>query len=154
MPDALVIDEIVLRKMMTSVAAVMICKLLTHKVVLRFPLSMLWGNTLYVCVNMTQNEYPSIIGKEQQWYPLHRLNPVSCHLLEIQATPSIRYPVLTSALEPIVMVTMPGVAEIINSVIYEMSYRTDYKPLNLLNTESVKLTHKDQNTCIDKPENG
>jgi hypothetical protein len=46
MPGALVPDEMGLGKTFTSVAAAMICKLLTEKVVMGLPLLILWGNTL------------------------------------------------------------------------------------------------------------
>jgi len=52
MPGALVADEMGLGKTFTSVAAAMICKLLTEKVVMGLPLSILWGNTLDEWVNM------------------------------------------------------------------------------------------------------
>jgi len=41
-----------LGKTVTSVAAAMICKLLTGKVVMGLPLSILWGNTIAEWVNM------------------------------------------------------------------------------------------------------
>jgi len=46
MPGALVADEMGLGKTFTSVAAAMLCKLVTEKVVMGLPLSILWGNTL------------------------------------------------------------------------------------------------------------
>jgi hypothetical protein len=46
MPGALVADEMGLGKTFTSVASGMRCKLLTEKVVMGLPLSILWGNTL------------------------------------------------------------------------------------------------------------
>jgi SNF2 family DNA or RNA helicase len=46
MPGALVADEMGLGKTFTSVATAMICKLLTKKVVMGLPLSIMWGNTL------------------------------------------------------------------------------------------------------------
>jgi len=46
MPGALVADEMDLGKFFTSVAAVMLCKLVTEKVLLGLPLPILWGNTL------------------------------------------------------------------------------------------------------------
>jgi SNF2 family DNA or RNA helicase len=61
--------------------------------------------------------------------------------------------VLTSALEPILVVTMPGVAETFKSVIDEMTFATDIKLINLLHVENVNLTHEDLNTSLDEPEN-
>ena len=45
-PGALVAEEISLRKTFPSVAAAMLCKLVTQKVVMGLPLFILWGNTL------------------------------------------------------------------------------------------------------------
>jgi len=45
MPGVLVADEMGLGKTFTSVAAAMICKLLTEKVVMGLPLLILWRNT-------------------------------------------------------------------------------------------------------------
>jgi hypothetical protein len=45
MPGALVVDEIGLGKTFTSVAAAILCKLVTEKVVMGLPLSILWWNT-------------------------------------------------------------------------------------------------------------
>jgi len=48
---------------------------------------------------------------------------------------------------------MPGVAEIIKRVIYEMSWVIDLKLVHWLDAENVNLTHTDVNTSIDKPQN-
>jgi hypothetical protein len=64
MPGALVADEMGLGKTFTSVAAAMICRLLTEKVVMGLPLSILWRNTLAEWVNMVQNDSPGIISEE------------------------------------------------------------------------------------------
>ena len=153
MPGALVVDEIGLRKTFTSVAAAMICELLTEKVVMGLPLSILWGNTLEDWVNMAQNHFPRIIGKEWEWYLLWRKHSVPRRLIEIQTTPPQAHPALTSSLEPIRLVTMPRVAEMFESVIDEMTYRTDFKLINLLHAENANLTHEDLNTSNDEPEN-
>jgi len=81
------------------------------------------------------------------------LNSVPCRLLEIQSTPPHRDPALISALEPILVVTMPGVAETFKSVIDEMTHGTDFKLINLLHPENANLPQKDLNTSIDEPEN-
>jgi len=78
---------------------------------------------------------------------------VPCRLLEIQSTPPHGHPALISALEPILVVTMPGVAETFKSVIDEMTHGTDFKLVNLLHAENVNLNHEDLNTSIDEPEN-
>ena len=46
MPGAVVADEMGLGTPFTLVAVAMLCKLVTEKVVMGLPLSMLWGNTL------------------------------------------------------------------------------------------------------------
>jgi len=63
------------------------------------------------------------------------------------------HPVITSAREPILVVTLPKVADAFKGVINKKTYGTDSKLVNLLNTHNVNLTHKDLNTGIDEPEN-
>jgi SNF2 family DNA or RNA helicase len=60
MPGALVADEMGLGKTFTSVAAAMLCKLVTEKVVMGLPLSILWGITLEEWVNLAQNDFPGL----------------------------------------------------------------------------------------------
>jgi len=153
MPGALVADEMGLGKTFTSVAAAMLCKLVTEKVVMGLPLSILWGNTLEEWVILAHNDFPGIVGEEWEWYPLQRLNSVPRCLLDIQTTPPHRDPALISAHEPILVVTMPGVAETFKTVIDEMTHGTDFKLVNLLHTENANLTHEDLNTTIHEPEN-
>jgi hypothetical protein len=62
MPRALVVDEMNLGKGVTSVAAAMICKLLTEKVVMRLLLSTLGGNTNAEWASMGQKNFPWMIG--------------------------------------------------------------------------------------------
>jgi SNF2 family DNA or RNA helicase len=66
MPGAPVADEMGLGKTFTSVAAQMICKLLTEKVVMGLLLSILEGNTLPLWVNMVHNDFPGTIGEERE----------------------------------------------------------------------------------------
>jgi len=153
MPEALVVNEMGLEKTFTSVAAAIIWKLLSEKVVMGLPLLMLWGNTLAERVNMVQNNIPGIIGDEQEWYPLRRHNSVSRYVIEIQKSPTPGHPALTSALEPILVVTMPGVEETFKSVINEMTYATDFKLINLLQKKNANLTHENLNTSLDKLQN-
>jgi len=83
MPGALVADEMGLGKTFTSVAAAMLCTLVTEKVVMWLPLSMLWGNTLQEWVILADNDFPSIVSEEREWYLLQRFNSVPRRLLEI-----------------------------------------------------------------------
>jgi hypothetical protein len=78
---------------------------------------------------------------------------VPCRLLEIQATPPHGHSALVLGLEPILVVTMPGVAQTFKTVIDKMTHGTDFKLVNLLHAENASLTHGNQNTSIDKPEN-
>jgi hypothetical protein len=78
---------------------------------------------------------------------------VPCRLLEIQTTPPHCHPALESALEPTMVVTMPGVAVKFNTVIDEMTYGADFKFVNKLHTENANITHENLNTRIDEPEN-
>jgi SNF2 family DNA or RNA helicase len=153
MPGALVVDEMGLGKTFTSVAAAMLCKSVTEKVAMRLPLSMLWANTLQEWVIVLRNNFLGIVGEERGWYPLQRLNSVPRHLLEIQTTPPHGHPALIQALEPFLVVTMPGVAETLKTVIDEMTHRTEFKLVNLLHAENTNLTYQYLNTSIDQPEN-
>jgi len=130
MPGALVADEMGLGKTFTSVAAAILCKLVTEKVVMGLQLSIVWGNTLEQWVILADNDFPSIVGEEREWYPLQRLNSVPRRLLEIQTTPPHSHPALISAHEPIFVVTMPGGAETFKTVIDEMTDGTDSKLVN------------------------
>jgi hypothetical protein len=132
MPGELVADEMGLGKTVTSVAVAMLCKLVTEKVVIGLPLSILWANTLHEWVILADNDFPSIVGEDREWYPLQILNPVPRHLLEIQSTPRQGHPALISALEPILVVTMPGVAETYKSVIDEMTKRNRFQTRQLV----------------------
>jgi len=153
MPGALVADEMGLGKTFTSVAAAMVCTLVTEKVVMGLPLSILWGNTLEEWVMLAHNDFPGIVSEEREWYPLQRLNSVPHWLLEIQTTPPHGQPALISAHEPILVVTMPGVAETFKTVIDDMTHGTNFKLVNLLHAENANLTNEDLNTSIDEPEN-
>ena len=127
----------------------MLCKLVTEKVVMWLPLSIVWGNTLEKWVNLAQNDFRGIIMDQWEWYPLQRQNSVPCRLFEIQSTPPLGHLVLTSAFEPILVGTMPGVAETFKNVIDKMTYGTDLKLINLLHAEHANLTHEDLNTNIN-----
>jgi len=95
---ALAADEMALRKTFTLVSAPMISKLITEKVVMGLPLSILCGNTLAEWEMLAHIDFPSIVGAEWEWYPFQRLNSVTCRLLEIETTPLHRHPILVSAL--------------------------------------------------------
>jgi hypothetical protein len=153
MPEAPVVDEMGLGKTFTSVAAAMICKLVTEKVGMGLPLSILWGNTLEEWVILVHNDFPGIVGEERKWNPLQRLNSVPRHLLDIQTTPPHGHPALVLALDPILVVIMPGVAETFKTAIDEMTHGTDFTLVNLLHAENANHTHEDLNTTIDEPEN-
>jgi len=101
MPQPQVADEMGLGKTFTSVAAAMICKFMTEKVVMGLPRSILWENTLEERVMLAHNDLPGIVGEEQEWYPFQRLNSAPLHLLVIQTTPHHRHPTLVSDVEPI-----------------------------------------------------
>jgi len=75
------------------------------------------------------------------------------HLLEIQSTTPHGYPARLLALEPILVVTMPGAPETFKTVINQMTHGTNSKRVNLLHAENANLTHKDLNTSIDALEN-
>jgi len=82
-PGALVADEMCLGKTFTSVAAAMLCKLVTERVVIGLPLSILWGNTIEQWVISAHNNFTGIVSAERQWCGLQRLNSVPRRQLEI-----------------------------------------------------------------------
>jgi hypothetical protein len=73
--------------------------------------------------------------------------------LEIQTTPPHRHPALLSAPEPILVVSMPGVAETFKTVLDEMTHGTEFKLVNSLHAENANVTHQNLNTSIEKAEN-
>lgn len=58
----------------------------------------------------------------RKWYPFQRLNSTSHSLSEFLSTPALEHPALTWAFEPIPVVTIPRVAETLNSVSDEMTW--------------------------------
>jgi SNF2 family DNA or RNA helicase len=153
MPGALVADEMGLGMTFTAFAAAMLYQLLTEKVVMGLPLSILWGNTLGEWVILADNDFPCIVCEVRKWYPLQRLNLVPSRLVEIQTTPPHEHPALISAHKPILELTMHGVAETFKTVIDEMTHGTDFNLVDLLHAENTNLTLEDLNTSIDEPEN-
>jgi len=125
-----VADEMGLRLTCTSVGAAMHCKLVTEKFVIGLQLSIVWGNTLGEWVIFVNNDFPGIVSEDREWYLLQRLNSVPRRLLEIQSTPPHWDPALTSALEPILVVTMPGVAESFKCVIDKLTHGTNIERVN------------------------
>ena len=59
-------DVMGLEKTFTCVAAAMLCKLVTEKVVMWLPLSIFWGNTLEEWVVLAHNDFPGIVGYERE----------------------------------------------------------------------------------------
>jgi len=153
MSGALVADEMGLSMTFTSVAAAMICNLLTEKVLMGLPLAILWENTLEEWVILVHNDFPSIVGEERECHPLQRLNSVPCCLLEFQTTAPHRHPALVSVLEPVLVVTIPRVAETFMTVIDEMTHGTDSELVNLLPVKNADHPHENLNTSIHKAEN-
>jgi len=102
---------------------------------------------------LAHNDIAGIVGEEQEWYQLQRLNVVPCHLFEIQTTPPHGHSALVAAHELIMVVSIPRVTETLNKVINEMIQVTDFKLINLIPTKNVNCTHEYLNTSIDKPKN-
>jgi hypothetical protein len=94
-----------------------------------------------------------MIADEQKWYPLWRQNSVLGHGSEIQSTPLLGHPALTSEFEPTLVVTRPAVAEMFKSVIDEMTCGTNFSLINLLLANHAIPTTQDPNRSIDEPEN-
>jgi len=99
---------------------------------------------------VVHNDFPSIVGEARVLYLVQKLNSVPCCRLEIQTTPPHGYQAHVSAIEPILVVTMPRVAETFKTVIDVMTHRTNFKLVNLLYAETTILTHEDLNTSIDE----
>ena len=71
---------------------------------------------------------------------------------EIKIIPAWRHQALTSALEPIMVDTLPRVAVTFKCVINERTYGTEFILVNLLHVQNVNLTHEDTYTRIEQPE--
>jgi len=82
MPAALVADKMGLGNTITSVAAPMICKLLTEKIVMGLPLSNVWGNTL-----QRVGEYST---EQLSQYYRSRTEGVSVAKTDVSALPPFR----------------------------------------------------------------
>jgi len=80
------------------------------------------------------------------------LNSVPLRLLIVQLTTLLGHTAHTSALEPIQVVTMPGVVDTLKTVINKMRYGSDFKLVNLLKAEYVNLTNEDPKRSIGKRE--
>jgi hypothetical protein len=104
-------------------------------------------------VILADNDFPGIVSEEREWYPLQRWNSVPRRLLEFQTTLPHGHPAHILAHDPILVVTMPGVAETFKTVTNELTHRTDLKPVNSSQYENAYLTYEDLNTSIDDPEN-
>jgi hypothetical protein len=141
MPRAPVTDEMSLGKTFTSVEAEKLCKLMIPKVVMGFPLSILWLSTLEEWAILANNDFPGISGKEGERYPLQRLNSVPCHLLEIRRTAPHGHPALILTTEPILVVKMHGVAETFNTGIDKMNDGSEFKLVYMLHTKNADHTH-------------
>jgi len=152
MPEALVADEMGHDKIFTLVAAAMICKLLTETFVMVLLLSVLWGNTVEEYVNMARNNVPGIIGEDWEWHPLRIQHSGPHHHIEIQTTPPQGHLADTSAPVPILVVSMPGVADTFKTVIKTITYRADITLINMLNVQQANPTHEDLNTSRDQLE--
>jgi hypothetical protein len=150
MPGALVADEIGLGKPFTLDAAAMICQLVTEIGLMDSPHSTLWGNTLEEWVMLAQNDIPCIVCEDREWLLLQRLNSVPSHMLEIQTTPPHRHPELVSDVEPILLLTIPGVAETFKTF---MTHGTKSALVNWFHAETEAPVHKDMDTGIDEPDN-
>jgi len=112
------------------------------------------GEYLWRVGDFDVKSFQGIVGGEREWYSLQRVNSVPHRLLEIQTTPPHGDPAHVSALEPILAVTMPRVAETFKTVTNEMTHGADFKLVNLLHTKNANVTNEDLNNSIDQPENG
>jgi len=81
---------------------------------------------------MLQISYPSIVGEHWELDLLLRWDRVSHCLLEIHTTPPFLQQGLLSPLEPILAVTIPGVAVTFKNIINKLTYGTDFKICKLI----------------------
>jgi hypothetical protein len=107
------------------VSAAKICKFVTERVGIGLPMSIVWGNNLAQLLNMAPNDLSGMIGGKWKQYSLRRQNLLGCHCSEILSTQLLRHPVLKSAFQPVLVVTMLAVAERFKSVIDKMKYGSD-----------------------------
>jgi hypothetical protein len=148
-----VADQISIGKTITSVEAAMLCYLVNAHVVMRLPLSILWGNTLEVWVILALNDILSIVGKEWEWNPLQRMNSVLRRVLDIQTIPQHGHPPLISRYEQILVVTMCRVEGTVKTVKDQLTHGAVFKHINVLQTENANLTRTNLNTSINKAAN-
>ena len=115
-------------------------------------LSIVCTNTHDRLVNMAQNNDLGIVCDEYEWYLLPWLNHVPNCLFEIQTTPPPRHWALISGLEPILVVPMPGVAEILKCAIHQVTYRTDFKLVNIHVVNATNITNQNLTTTNNEIE--
>jgi hypothetical protein len=82
---------------------------------------------------------------------MRRHNSVPRRLSQILSTPPQSHAALMSAFKPILLVTMPRVAETFKSVMHEMTYRTNFELIHSLQEKNVNHS-RNLNRSIDKPE--
>jgi hypothetical protein len=99
---------------------------------------------------MVENDYHGIISEEFKWHLLQTPNLVHSCLLKIQTTPLQRHQVLASAVEPMLVVTMPIIDKTLKSVIDKMTYGTSSKLQKLFQVEIAKFSREDMCTKIFK----
>jgi len=150
-PGVLVADGMNLGKTFTSVAAAIICTLLTEKVLGELLLTRLQGNTLEEWVKLAQNDYPGRISKEQEWNLLKWLNSVPHYQSKIQLTLLVWPAAPASPHEPSLVVTIGRIVETFKSFLEKMTYGTDFNPLIVSYMENTYLINENMNICIAKP---
>jgi hypothetical protein len=73
--------------------------------------------------------------------------------LEIPTSPPPVHSALVSTLEPNLIVSMAIVAEMLQTVIDEMTHGPNFKPVNMFHVENVNHTPEDLTTGDDQPNN-
>jgi len=109
--EALMANEMGHGKTFTLVSAAQIGQLLAEKVYIDLLHSIMWGNILQEAVSVAQHYYPAIISEQWELHRQERMNSMPPRLLEIPISPLQAHPVLTKALRPIPVITMPGLTE-------------------------------------------
>jgi len=150
--STIVADEVYLDMGFSSVAAATICQLLIQMVVVGLVVSCVWECTNDEWVKIVQNNDPGCIVEAQRCHPWWRVEFVSCCHFVILINPPLGNAALTTAIELILVVTIPRVAEWYTNFVYKMLHGTYFALLNSLDTEVANLTYCNLNSTMFKPD--
>jgi len=90
----------------TSVALIIIPKLLTETFIVEMWWLMVWGNSLHQWLNLVQTDTPGIISQKSKWYLIQQSDSVPCQHVEIQTTAPRRNQALATQLQPMLLISL------------------------------------------------